>query len=172
MSLEESVEKKILEIAEEICDRESFVLYDVEYLASQKIVRIFIDKEGGVTLDDCAKVSSGVNFLLDVEDPIESKYNLEVSSPGLERRLSKKWHYEKADGKEVTVVIKARTETSKKLGAKNIKGILTGVMDTSFKIETEQYGVIDCPYEDVHKCNLVFDFDYNFGPESQFNKKK
>ncbi len=160
MSLEQSTESKITELATEICDREGYVLYDVEYLATQKIVRIYIDKEdGGVNLDDCAKVSSGVNFLLDVEDPIENKYSLEVSSPGLERQLRKKWHYEKQKGQKILVVIKSRTETAKSLGAKQLDGILKEVDDDKFVLESEKKGTVECPYEDVHKCHIIFDFE-------------
>lgn len=162
MSLETSIEHKIKELAAEICEREGFTLYDLQYLESQKIVRVFVDKEGGVNLDDCAKVSSGLNFLLDVEDPIESKYNLEVSSPGLERQLRHKWHYEAQIDQRVHVVIKSRTETSKSLGTKQLDGILKEAKETDFVLESEAKGLVNCPYEDVHKCNLVFDFESNF----------
>ncbi len=158
MSIDQSVESKIKDLAAEICEREGFILYDVEYVSGKKVVTIYVDKEGGVNLDDCAKVSSGVNFLLDVEDPIESKYNLEVSSPGLERKLTQKWHYENQLEKEINLVIKARTETSKALGAKQLKGILKEVGDDSFKLESDK-GLVECPYEDVHKCNVIFNFD-------------
>jgi ribosome maturation factor RimP len=168
VSLEQTVESKIKELSKEICEREGFVLYDVEYLGTQKIVRIYIDKEGGVGLDDCAKVSSGVNFLLDVEDPIENKYSLEVSSPGLERRLSQKWHYEDQIGKEIFLVVKARTETSKSLGTKNVTGVLKGAGDDSFTIESPKLGNVTCPYEDVHRCNLVFYCEFNFGAQSEY----
>lgn len=161
MSLEQSIESKITELAKEICEREGFILYDVEYLSTQKIVRIFVDKDGGVNLDDCAKVSSGVNFLLDVEDPIENKYNLEVSSPGLERHLTQKWHYENQLDKKIVVVIKARTETAKALGTKQLSGVLKKVEKEVFTIDSRKRGTVDCPFADVHKCNVVFDFDFD-----------
>lgn len=158
MTVEQDTEKKINEIAEEICDREGFIFYDLEYLPNQKVVRIFIDSEKGVTLDDCAKVSQGVNLLLDIEDPIATAYNLEVSSPGLERRLSKKWHYEAQLNKEISVVIKARTESAKRIGAKNIKGVLSKVKSESFSLTPEKGEDISLPYTDVHRCNVVFKF--------------
>lgn len=167
MSLATSVENKITELAKEICEREGFILYDLEYLEVQKVVRVYVDKEGGVNLDDCAKVSSGLNFLLDVEDPIESKYNLEVSSPGLERQLRKKWHYEAQIDKRIHVIIKSRTETSKSLGSKKIEGLLKEVKEDFFVLESEDKGLVDCPYEDVHKCNLVFDYEFNFGKKEK-----
>ncbi|TCP92032.1 ribosome maturation factor RimP [Cricetibacter osteomyelitidis] len=66
-------------------------------------VRLFIDKEGGVTVDDCADVSRQVSAVLDVEDPIADKYNLEVSSPGLDRPLFTLAHYERFIGQDVSV---------------------------------------------------------------------
>jgi ribosome maturation factor RimP len=158
LSLEHEIENKIKELAAEVCEREGFVLYDVDYGATKKVVSIFIDKEGGVNLDDCAKVSSGLNFALDVEDLITKAYNLEVSSPGLERHLKQKWHFEKQIEKQINVVIKARTETSKSLGAKNLKGVLKKVEDEVFVLESDQGKSFELPYEDIHKCNVVFEF--------------
>ncbi|MDO4430590.1 MAG: ribosome maturation factor RimP [Lonepinella koalarum] len=66
-------------------------------------VRLFIDKEGGVTVDDCADVSRQVSAVLDVEDPIADKYNLEVSSPGLDRPLFTLAQFERYIGKEIAV---------------------------------------------------------------------
>lgn len=158
MSLEHEIENKIVELATEICEREGCVLYDVDYGESKKVVAVFIDKEGGVDLDDCAKVSSGLNFALDVEDLITKSYNLEVSSPGLERHLKQKWHFEKQIEKQINVVIKARTETSKALGAKHLKGVLKKVEDEKFVVESDQGKSFELPYEDVHKCNVIFEF--------------
>ncbi|BFU59849.1 MULTISPECIES: ribosome maturation factor RimP [Rodentibacter] len=66
-------------------------------------VRLFIDKEGGVTVDDCADVSRQVSAILDVEDPIADKYNLEVSSPGLDRPLFTLAQYERYIGQEIII---------------------------------------------------------------------
>lgn len=66
-------------------------------------VRLFIDKEGGVTVDDCADVSRQVSAILDVEDPIADKYNLEVSSPGLDRPLFTLPQFERYIGQDITV---------------------------------------------------------------------
>ncbi|VEI45704.1 ribosome maturation protein RimP [Actinobacillus equuli] len=63
-------------------------------------VRLYIDKEGGVTIDDCSDVSRQVSAILDVEDPIADKYNLEVSSPGLDRPLFTLAHYQRLSGKK------------------------------------------------------------------------
>lgn len=157
MSLDQQIIDKVTEIAQEVCEREGYKLYDVEYLSGQKIVRIYIDKEGGVNLDDCANLSRGVNLLMDIEDPISSAYNLEVSSPGLDRHLSKMWHYEAQKGKRIKVVLKARTETSKKLGKKNLNGTIEQVESIYFILKTEEQDY-QLPYEDVHKANVIFEF--------------
>ncbi len=157
-NLKQDVENRVKSLATEVCEREGFTLYDVEYLESKKVITIYIDKKGGVNLDDCEKVSLGVNFLLDVQDPIQSKYDLKVSSPGLEKKLTQKWHYKSQIGKEISIIIKARTRTAKFLKIKLLKGILKEVGKNSFKVESNK-NLVECPYEDVHKCNAVFNFN-------------
>lgn len=159
LDLASDVVTKVLPLAEEICEREGYKLYDVEFVQGQNVLRVFIDKENvGVNLDDCAKFSQGLNFLLDSEDPISSAYSLEVSSPGLDRALNKKWHYEEQLGKKIKVVIKARTETSARLGLKKLEGFLESVEEKSFVVrDSEKDQVYSLPFSDVHKCNLVFE---------------
>ncbi len=164
---EEQVLEKIKEMATEVCERDGLKLYDVEYSSGSGMVRVYVDAEGGVTLDQCAGVSRGMNLLLDVEDPIPGKYNLEVSSPGLERLLKQQWHYEAQVEKEIKVVLKARTETTAKLKTKQVTGKLLKVDTNGFVVEGYENEVI--PYEDVHKANSVFDYDYNF---KNINKHK
>jgi len=144
-------------LALEICSREGYSLYDLEFVKGQNILRVYIDKEGGVDLEDCTTFSKGLNFLLDSEDPIETAYNLEVSSPGLERVLNERWHYEKQIQKKIRVVVKARTETSKELGKKNLEGQLLSIDELTFEIETSDGETVRLPFCDIHKCNVVFE---------------
>jgi len=130
------------------------------------MVRVYVDAEGGVTLDQCAAVSRGMNLLLDVEDPIPGKYNLEVSSPGLERVLKQKWHFDVQVGKEVKIILKARTETAKEIGKKQLQSKLESSTESGITVEGCETMI---PYEDIHKANLVFDYDYNF---KNINDKK
>lgn len=155
----DEVVKKVTPLAEEICDREGYKLYDLEFIKGQNILRVYIDKEGdGVNLDDCAKFSQGLNFLLDSEDPISGAYNLEVSSPGLDRSLNHKWHFEEQLGKKIKVIIKARTETSQKLGVKKLEGLLDKVKDNTFMLKDEEKEeTYELPFSDVHKCNVIFE---------------
>lgn len=101
-SIEERVERLITSKVEEL----GYSLYDVQYAKEGKdyFLRIFIDKpEGGIDLNDCEKVSDGINSLLDEADYIKEQYFLEVSSPGIERVLRKEEHLQNAIEKEVEI---------------------------------------------------------------------
>lgn len=92
-------------IAQPVAEKHSVILWDVRFEKEGSLwfLRIFIDKEGGVTIDDCEKVSREISSLLDEADPIEQSYVLEVSSPGVERDLVKDWHFEKYIGSMIQV---------------------------------------------------------------------
>ena len=95
--------QKIEILAGQVAEREGVRIYDLEFSGGTqgRVLRVFIDKEGGVSIEDCANVSRGLNLLLDVEDPIPGgKYSLEVSSPGMERILRKSWHFTGEIGRE------------------------------------------------------------------------
>lgn len=111
------------EIAAPICEEEGVFVYECEYKkeGGQFYLRLYIDKDGGVTIDDCERVSRRVNEKLDELDPIKEEYIFEVSSPGIDRRLTRDWHFEKAIGKEVDLKLFAPFE-----GSKTLTGTLTG----------------------------------------------
>ncbi|NJL24448.1 MAG: ribosome maturation factor RimP [Calothrix sp. SM1_5_4] len=102
--------------AEEVASREGCMLYDLEFRDGPgRTLRVFIDKEpGGVSIDDCVNVSRGLNLRLDVEDVIPGgRYELEVSSPGMDRRLTQPWHFQKAVGQTVQLKYKDESGTGK-----------------------------------------------------------
>jgi ribosome maturation factor RimP len=102
--LSDSQLEELRKFAEEVAVREGCVLYDLEFHdGPSRALRVYIDKPiGGVSIDDCANVSKGLNLRLDVEDAIPGgHYDLEVSSPGLDRKLTQLWHFEKAVGQNV-----------------------------------------------------------------------
>src|SRR5512138_432227 len=103
---------------------EGYELVHVEYLprGAGSILRLYIDRPGGVTLDDCQHVSRHVGVLLDVEDLIPHQYVLEVSSPGIERPLFKEWDYSRFAGKEIRLTTNGKIE-----GRKNFVGMLRGI---------------------------------------------
>ncbi|WP_026958551.1 MULTISPECIES: ribosome maturation factor RimP [Aliagarivorans] len=84
-----SLEQRLTDMLRPAVEATGFELWGIEYVSAGKhsIVRVYIDHENGITVDDCAEVSRQVSAVLDVEDPISTEYNLEVSSPGLERPL-------------------------------------------------------------------------------------
>ncbi|GJJ79687.1 ribosome maturation factor RimP [Pasteurella canis] len=100
-----SLEQKLQELLQESVEDLGCELWGVECQRSGKYltVRLYIDKEGGVTVEDCADVSRQVSALLDVEDPISDKYNLEVSSPGLDRALFTLEQYQRYIGEDIAV---------------------------------------------------------------------
>lgn len=100
------LKQKIQDMASSIAEDEGLELVGVDIIGSGKriLLRIFVDKEGGVTIGDCERMSRSLEALLDVEDPIKFPYILEVSSPGLDRPLVKQADFERNIGKLVRVV--------------------------------------------------------------------
>ncbi len=113
------------------------------------VLRVYIDGPEGVTIDDCARVSRQLSAILDVEDPVTGRYTLEVSSPGLDRPLSKRRHFEQVVGSEV----KVRTHHYVS-GRRRFTGVLQEVTDDIVVIEVdgEPY---DLPFDDIEKAHLV-----------------
>ena len=99
------IEDTVLEISDSLAEKMNFSVVDAEYKkeGGMQILRVYIDKEGGVDLDDCEKFSRALEEILDTEDPIEEAYNLEVSSPGLDRQLKKEREFLHYIGRQVEV---------------------------------------------------------------------
>ncbi len=129
-----------------------FTLWGVELRSSQKHahVKIFIDHEAGITVDDCSQVSHQVSGILDVEDPISVAYTLEVSSPGLERPLIKIEHYKKYIGQTIKVRLSWAVNERK-----NYLGILKDVSDEDIVMEVDEEQ-IEFPFNSVKRANLIF----------------
>ncbi len=116
-------EAMLEEIASPICEELGVYVYECEYKkeGGDYYLRLFIDKDGGVTIEDCENVSRRVNDKLDELNPISEAYIFEVSSPGIDRKLTRDWHFEKALGKEVDLKLFAPFE-----GSKTLTGTLVG----------------------------------------------
>ncbi len=124
--LKKEIEQKVGELVEPLTDYNGLELVLVEFVKGPRgnILRLVIDKQGGVTLDDCSRLSRVVSDLLDVHDPVPGSYNLEVSSPGINRPLVKAEDYERFSGQKVFV------RTSEPVdGRRKFKGLLRGVSD-------------------------------------------
>ncbi len=113
------------------------------------VLRLYIDREGGVSLDDCQRVSRQVSGLLDVEDPIPGPYTLEVSSPGLDRPLFKEAHFRRFAGRKVRI----RTDVPLE-GRRNFRGVLRGVRGGEVIVEVDgtEYAL---PMERIEQARLV-----------------
>ncbi|WP_248884838.1 ribosome maturation factor RimP [Acidithiobacillus acidisediminis] len=126
-------------------------LVDVRLLRSgrQITLQIFIDKEGGVDIDDCAAVSRQVSVWLDVENPIQGAYRLEVSSPGLDRPLIKMTDYQRFLGSEAELELHSLVE-----GRRRWRGILLAATPESVQLATE-FGERTFSYSAIHRAKLV-----------------
>lgn len=177
--LSEQIIEKITTIAQQVAEREGVAIYDIEFSGAGKgrVLRVYIEKEGGVSIDDCANVSRGLNLLLDVEDPIPGgSYNLEVSSPGLERPLKKAWHYEKAVGKPVSLRLNQSLENfgcnaGKYRTAKQFTGIIAKADSTQFIVSVDG-GEYSIPFSAVDRAKVVFDYTEGRGQKKSKNQKK
>lgn len=117
------------------------------------ILRVYIDKPGGVTHADCEMVSKQVSMLLDVEDPIPDSYTLEISSPGIERGLYKPADYERFAGNRV----KLRTASAIN-GQRNFRGKLIGIDQNVITIEADLIGLVEIAYDQIAKANIEYEF--------------
>ncbi|HHY10090.1 MAG TPA: ribosome maturation factor RimP [Firmicutes bacterium] len=129
-------------------------LVDVEYVKEEQgwILRVFLDKPGGIDVEDCRFVSEDLSRILDDEDPIPGAYSLEVSSPGLERPLTKEKDYERFQGRMAHI----RTYSGL-YGHKRFDGELRGLKGENVLLEWEGK-VIEIPIKLIAKANLAFEF--------------
>jgi ribosome maturation factor RimP len=135
---------------EPVLDPEGIELVDVEYKFEEGrwVLRLFIDTPDGVTLADCELVSRQVGALLDIKDPIERRYVLEVSSPGINRVLRKERDFQQFGGSPVWI------RTRRKLtGRRNFRGILKGIENSAIVLEIDGARV-EIELQNVEKANL------------------
>ena len=129
-------------------------LLGVEYISAgnNSVLRLYIDHENGINVDDCAEVSRQVSAILDVEDPISSEYSLEVSSPGVDRPLFSKAHFEQVIGETVEVKLGMPLN-----GRRKFKGLLEAVEGDKLivVVDGEDY---ELPVSNVDRANLIAKF--------------
>lgn len=140
---------EIYEMVKPIADELNYDIYHVEYVKEngELYLRIYIEKDGGITLSDCEALSRRVSDLMDEKDPIKDPYFLEVSSPGLNRTLFTEEHYKRFIGREVMVKFTKSVD-----GKKNIKGILKEVNEDSIVVEADQ--LINIPKDKIKSLNI------------------
>lgn len=145
------LEKQLTELLEAPVAASGYELVGLEFIRAgeHSTLRIFIDHENGINVDDCAEVSRQVSAVMDVEDPITVAYNLEVSSPGLERPLFKPEHYQQFIGHDVNLVLKMAVDNRRKW-----KGEITAIEGETVTItldgKEEQFAL-----SNISKANLI-----------------
>ncbi len=135
------------EIIKNIVEDNGCELYDIEITeeGGHKYYRVYITKPSGVSLNDCAKINNLISPIFDIEEPIKDKYFLEVSSPGLERKLTKKEHFEKSIGENIKV-----TTTD----GRKIKGVLKSFEDGIAEIGKEKIS-----FDDIKKAKTFIEWN-------------
>jgi ribosome maturation factor RimP len=142
---------KVWMLAEPLCRDEGLELVHVEYQREPggRILRLYVDKDGGITLDDCVAVSRQLSDILDVHLVTEASYRLEVSSPGLHRPLGKLSDFERFKG------YKAKVRTSRPIGGqKNFTGVITGIGPESVHISFGENSA-EIQLSDIVKAHLI-----------------
>jgi ribosome maturation factor RimP len=152
--IQTQIQRQVEELAETLVISEGMELVDLEYRRQgpRWMLRLFIDKEGGVTVDDCAHISRQLGDLLDVKDIIPQAYVLEVSSPGLNRPLRKMEDFSRFAGRKVQLRLVSPLE-----GRKRIVGELVGIENETVTVAAPD-GRCSVALKDIEKANLIYEF--------------
>ena len=148
---EEKILSRTKDLIRPLCEAEGMELVHLEYRreAGGRILRLYIDRPGGVTLDDCVHISRQSGDLLDVYLENIGPYSLEVSSPGLSRPLGGKLDFERFKGNQ------AKIKTAQPIdGQKNFKGILLGISEGIVKLAVDDK-IIAIPYQEIARAHLT-----------------
>ena len=137
------------------CETAGVILWDIEYVreGGENYLRVFIDKEDGIGIEDCEKVSHIMNDILDTEDPIEESYSFQVSSPGIERELRLPHHFERFLGEAVRVRLYKALD-----GNKEYIGILSAFDDDTLTLTLDEETSITFERASVSKVKVYFEF--------------
>lgn len=154
-----SLEKELLGICEEYIGTTEYELVNLTYRveSGRKVLRVMIDKKGGVSLDDCSIVSRAFEKILDERDIIEEQYVLEVSSPGVDRPLVKLNDYERFKDNEVKITLSAPIPI---INEKRLvyRGHLIGVDGELIIVKTKEDELVSIPFSSIKKANIVYQF--------------
>jgi ribosome maturation factor RimP len=146
---------RVQQLVQQVVESQGYEIVEVEFKGAGKssVLKIFIDKADGVSHRDCELVSEQVGTVLDVEDLIPSSYTLEVSSPGLDRKLVKESDYTRFDGKL------ARIQTRIPLNQQKVfRGRLQGLHDGKVRLELQKGDLLDIPLDVIHEARLEIDW--------------
>jgi ribosome maturation factor RimP len=166
-------------MAEECAAAAGCSIYDVEWVGRALRVTLDRDVEGGVSIEDCSNVSRELNQRLDSFEGLpDGSFDLEVSSPGLERVLKEKRHFERVIGKKIAVksfvpLLELNPSVPELGKAKQIQGALLGIDDRGVRVafgEVEPYREVIVPMASVTKAHVVFEFEEPKGPQKNGSK--
>ena|SRR5689334_18045475 len=146
-----NLRERLTALIEPLAGSLGYELVELEFAAgrSHGVLRIFIDRPEGIRVEDCERMSREVSALLDVEDPIPTAYTLEVSSPGFDRVLRTKPHFERFVGERVHVELKVPRE-----GRRRYTGLLRQVADAGIEIEVDRQ-MVNVPFAEIGKARLA-----------------
>lgn len=151
----ETASDRVARVVQPAIEAEGYTLVDAELKGEGggRVLRLFIDKpEGGITIDDCQKVSRLLTPMLDVENMIEGKYYLEVSSPGINRRIRKKEDFERFVGSKVRIRTRSPID-----GRRKVSGVIEGIEESDVMIRDERSGaegISRIPLAAIDRANL------------------
>lgn len=146
---------EVKDLAEAVARRRSIRLWDIEMggRPGQSVVRVFVDRDGGIDLDTVAEVSEELSRGLDLRDPISGRYTLEVSTPGLERTLKSPEHYKLSVGRDA--VVKTRTPLVKE--GNRIEGTIASADDEVVVLRVDGNDM-SVPYDEIKSARTVFEW--------------
>ncbi len=143
---------RLRELLSGVIEAMGYELVGVEYHphGPHPLLRVYIDREGGVDVEDCGRVSHQVSGLLDVEDPIPGNYTLEVSSPGLDRPLFQRADFQRYAGAEVRIQMALPVD-----GRRRFLGVLAGLDGEDVLLDVQGVGRLRLPLDGIEKARLV-----------------
>lgn len=150
-----TINERLVQMLTPAVEALEYELVGIEFVRAGKhsTLRVYIDHDNGISVDDCARVSHQVSAVLDVEDPINTEYNLEVSSPGMDRPLFNAAHYARFQGEQAHVALNVPVE-----GKRKFTGTIESVVENTvtFRLADE---TLDVDIAMIKKANLVPNFD-------------
>ena len=150
----QSVADRVWEALTPVAQELGYEIWDVEYLkeGANLVLRVYIDKPEGISIDDCEAMSRAIDAPLDEADPIAVSYSLEVCSPGIDRELTKDEHFEKFKGYDVKIRLVRPNDN----GAKVLEGVLSDFDKEFLKIQTENEEPISIERKNISHINLNY----------------
>ena len=153
MKSAKGIVSQVMPLAERVASELGYSVWDVDYVkeGTEWFLRIDIDKQGGVDIEDCEKFSRAIDPLLDEENPIEDQYTLQISSPGIEREIKNDFHLESCLGEMVQVRLYAPLN-----GFKEYVGKLVSYTSEAVTLEVDE--IVEIPRKSIGKMNIYFEF--------------